>query len=205
MTSTSYPPPAWASSALTGTTSTLFTLPVVTRTVTGACDSPPAACGCVSDTVTGTEVTPDALVVATFPTAEITPGVVVPSGSVTPTWSPSLTSPSWEGSRLIVATGIAEVAVISASPGVAAAPSVTPVSHAEIRAAVGRNTACPRVSDPVGLVMPSAVWYCSSAKAVFALKSRNGSSSALAEYPSAIRFSFSSRTSGPLIPSDKVR
>ena len=68
-----------------------------------------------------------------------------------------------------MATGVSDDAVISASPGVAAAPGATPVSSAVIFASVGKNTACPSVKDPLGLVIPSAVWYCSRAYAVSAL------------------------------------
>ena len=50
------------------------------------------------------------VMVATVPTEEITPGVVAPSGSVTLTASPALTSDCWDASRLMVTTCRSEVA-----------------------------------------------------------------------------------------------
>ncbi len=55
-------------------------------------------------------VPPDADVAATVPTEEITPGVLVPSGSVMLTASPALTCDSCEVARAIVTTCRSEVA-----------------------------------------------------------------------------------------------
>jgi hypothetical protein len=66
---------------LTGTTSTLRTLPVVIVTVTGAWLQGRAALGCFRATLTGMVEVPEEFVVATLPTDAITPGVVAPSGS----------------------------------------------------------------------------------------------------------------------------
>ena len=82
---------------------------VVMFTVTGAWSRVPAAAGCVSVTVTGI-VGPLAVPDATVPTEETVPGVVAPSGSVTVTASPAVTSASWEVLSRIVTTCRSEVA-----------------------------------------------------------------------------------------------
>jgi len=129
-TSTTYPPEACATSAVTGTASTgPGLLPVVMFTVTGAWSRVPAAPGSVSFTCTAIVVVglppcPD-VVVATVPTEEITPGVAVPSGSVMLTVSPALTSDSCEVLSGIVTTCRADVA---ASTGPDAGPPRLPVT-----------------------------------------------------------------------------
>ena len=87
--------------------------------------------------------------VATFDTCVITPGVTAPSGSVTATLSPALTSPCSEASRSIVTTGVTDVAVSTTEPAVAGAPGTTPVPSAFTCAGPGRNTAWPSGSVPV--------------------------------------------------------
>ena len=86
VTSTTYPP-GRASSAVTGTASTPRAAAVVMYTVTGAWSRLPAAAGSVSLTCTGIVVlvvpSDDVDVAATVPTEDSTPGVDVPSGSVT--------------------------------------------------------------------------------------------------------------------------
>ena len=73
------------------------------------------------------------------------------------TLSPTLTSDSSAESSAIDTTGESEVAVISAVPGAAAVPGATLVAQAVILTADGRNTAWPRVSFPVGWVIPSCL------------------------------------------------
>ena len=119
-------------------------------TVTGAWSRVPAALGSVSVACTGIVVDgfppgPDA-VVATVPTEEITPGVVVPSGSVTVTVSPALTSDWSAASSGIVTTCRSDVA---ASTGPDAGAPRIPVTRLT-RSASGSNTTCPRDSDPGG-------------------------------------------------------
>src|SRR5262249_45772104 len=155
------PPCGWASSASTGTVSTLDTLPVVISTVTGAWFSFPAAFGWVSETSTVTvadvpvpeppepelpepelpepaapESEPDDEEEddeeATRLICEITPGVTLPSGSVMLTWSPSLTSDCWAASRSMVTTGVVEDAVSTCDPGVAGPPSAAVLPRAVI-------------------------------------------------------------------------
>src|SRR5215469_7054866 len=143
-TSTAYPPEAWATRALTGTASTSRAVAVMMFTVTGAWSRAPAAPGSVSVTVTAIVVLglcPDdaGAVVATAPTDVTTPGVVVPSGSVTVTASPALTSDSWETSSGIITTCRSEVAC---STGPFAGPPRLPVTWLT-RSAVGSNTTCP--------------------------------------------------------------
>src|SRR6266568_4897698 len=107
----------------------------------------PAARGSVSRTRTGMVVTgpsgPDVLV-ATVPTKDTTPGVVVPAGSVTVTLSPALTSDPWETSSGIITTCSSDVA---ASTGPDAGPPGLPVTCLT-RIARGSNTTCPKDSDP---------------------------------------------------------
>ncbi len=139
MTSTAYPPDDWASSAVTGTTSASCAVAVVMFTVTGAWSRMPAARGSVSVTCTGIVVVafpPDSDVTATVPTEDITPGVVVPSGSVTVTLSPAFTSDCCETSSGIVTTWWSDVAV---STGPRAGPPRLPVTVAT-RSAAGSNT-----------------------------------------------------------------
>src|ERR1700761_6046104 len=123
-------------------------------TVTGAWSRLPAAPGSVSFTCTGIVVLlpcpgPD-VVVATVPTDDTTPGVEVPSGSVTVTGSLALTSDWAEASSEIVTTCRSEVAV---STGPAAGPPSRPVTWAT-RSASGSNTTCPSDSDPGGSGTP---------------------------------------------------
>src|SRR5580692_1114819 len=100
-------------------------------TVTGAWSRLPAALGSVRFTCTGIVVTgpcgPD-VVVATVPTEDTTPGVVVPSGSG------------------IITTCRSEVA---ASTGPDAGPPRLPVTWLT-RSASGSNTTCPRDRLPGG-------------------------------------------------------
>ena len=96
------------------------------------------------------------VVVATAPTEEITPGVVVPSGSATVTLSPAFTCDCMEASSGIVTTCRSDVAV---STGPDAGPPRLPVTVAT-RNAVGSNTTCPRDSDPGGEETPR--WVSSS-------------------------------------------
>src|ERR1019366_7910859 len=121
---TAYPPEEWATSAPTGTTSTLLMLVVVRYTVTGAWSRVPATDGCVSVTVTwivALLAVPD----ATVPTEEIVPGVLALSGSVTVTVTatPTATSDSWAVLSGIVTTCWSEVA---ASTGLAPGPPRLP-------------------------------------------------------------------------------
>src|SRR6202035_2916645 len=115
--STEYPPPDRATRALTGTTRTLLTLPVVMVTLTGVWSQPPVAAGSVGVTKTATvgpdepgpllpeeaeEVSDDELEeagVATVPTEAMTPGVVRLLGRVMATLSPTATSACWEASN----------------------------------------------------------------------------------------------------------
>src|ERR1022692_2391701 len=91
-------------------------------------------------------------VVATLPTADTTPGVVVPSGSVTVTISPALTSDWSETSSGTVTTCRSEV---TASTGPDAGPPRLPVTRLT-RIAPGSYTTCPSGSDPDGEETPSA-------------------------------------------------
>src|SRR4029077_20300012 len=107
-TSTLYPP-GRARSAGTVTASTARAVAVVMSTVTGACSRVPAAAGLLSVTVTGIVVAGlcpccGAVVVATVPTNDTTPGVVVPSGRVTVTASPAFTCDSSETSSGTITT-----------------------------------------------------------------------------------------------------
>src|SRR6185437_11360258 len=100
---------------------------VVMFTVTGARSRPPAASGSVSFTwtgIVGAAPGPEPGE-ATLPTEDTTPGVVVPSGSVTVTLSPALTSDWSEASSAIVTTCRSEVA---ASTGPDAGPPRPPVT-----------------------------------------------------------------------------
>src|SRR6266516_6544019 len=128
-------------------------------TVTGAWSRLPAACGSVSFTCTGIVVVafpPDSDVVATVQTEETTPGVVVPSGSVTVTLSPAFTSDCCEASSGIVTTCWPDVAV---STGPDAGPPRLPVTAAT-RSAAGSNATCPKDRLPGGLETPR----CSSSR-----------------------------------------
>src|SRR5215469_12099588 len=89
-------------------------------------------------------------VVATVPTEDTTPGVLVPFGSVTLTASPDLTSDWSEASRLMVTTCRSEVAV---STGPVAGSPRCPVTW-ETRSASGSNTTCPSDSDAGGEEIP---------------------------------------------------
>src|SRR5580693_3474493 len=89
-------------------------------------------------------------VVATLPTADTTPGVVDPSGSVTVTVSPALTSDWSEASSGIVTTCRSEVV---ASTGPDAGPPRIPVTWAT-RSVSGSNTTCPKDSNPDGAETP---------------------------------------------------
>src|SRR5215469_15958666 len=141
-TSTWYPPDAWATSAVTGTASTgPPLLAVVMFTVTGAWSSVPSARGSVSVTCTGIVVVGPCpcwldVVVATAPTEDTSPWVVVPSGSVTVTASPAFTSDGPETSSGIVTTRRFEVA---ANTGPDAGPPRLPVTWVT-RSASGSNT-----------------------------------------------------------------
>src|ERR1700736_6518252 len=134
-------------------------------TVTGAWSRLPAACGSVSFTSTGIVVValpPDPDVTATVPTEETTPGVVVPSGSVTVTLSPAFTSDCCEASSGIVTTCRSDVAV---STGPDAGPPRLPVTVAT-RSAAGSNTTCPSDSDPGGEETPRCSSICCTPYAV---------------------------------------
>ncbi len=158
-TSTTYPPGGRASSAPTGTARAFLTLAVVMFTVTGAWSRVPAAFGSVSCTCTGIVAVafgPDPDVVATVPTEETTPGVVVPSGSVMLTVSPAFTSDCCEASSGIVTTCWPDVAV---STGPDAGPPRLPVTVAT-RSAAGSNATCPKDRLPGGLETPR----CSSSR-----------------------------------------
>src|ERR1700744_1742398 len=118
-------------------------------TVTGAWSRLPAALGSVRFTCTGIVVTGPCcpvVVVATVPTEDTTPGVVVPSGSVTVTPSPALTSDCWATSGGTVTASRSDGAV---STGPDAGPPSLPVTWAT-RSASGSNTTCPSDSDPGG-------------------------------------------------------
>ena len=137
---------------------------MVIVTSTGAWFRCPAAFGWVSETSTVIVAPlPDPLPepfpgpapddegddVATFDTCVIAPGVTAPSGSVTATLSPAVTSPCSEASRAIVTTGVTDVAVSTTEPAVAGAPGTTPVPSAFTCAGPGRNTTSPSGSVPV--------------------------------------------------------
>src|SRR5215472_4387794 len=94
--------------------------------------------------------------VATVPTEEIVPAVVLWSGSVTVTLSPTPTSLCWSARRATVTTRRVEVAVRT---GPAAGPPRLAFTWLT-RSAVGSNTAEPSVSDPDGSVIPRAVCSC---------------------------------------------
>src|SRR4029077_10330868 len=161
------PPGDWATSAVTGTASTgPGLLPVVMFTVTGAWSRVPAALGSVSVACTGIVVDglppgPD-VVVATVPTEETTPGVVVPSGSVTVTLSPALTSDWSEASSAIVTTCRSDVAV---STGPDAGPPRLPFTWLT-RSAPGSNTTCPKDRLPGGKETPRRSSSCRTPCAV---------------------------------------
>src|SRR5262249_19465416 len=145
-------PDARAISAVTGTASTgRPLLAVVMFTVTGAWSSVPSARGSVSFTCTGIVVVGSCpcwleVVVATEPTEDTTPGVVVPSGNVTFTASPAFTCAGPETSSGIVTTCRLEVA---ANTGPDAGPPRLPVTWVT-RSASGSNTTCPSVNPPGG-------------------------------------------------------
>ena len=80
-----------------------------------------------------------------MPTEDTTPGVTAPSGRVTATLSPGLISACWAASRLIVTTGVTEVAVMIVPE--AAAPS--DASSFVTRSAAGLNTTWPSGRLPV--------------------------------------------------------
>src|SRR5262249_21290636 len=105
---------------------------------------------------------PDLDVVATVPTEDTTPGVVVPSGSVTVTASPAWTSDWAEASSAIVATCRSEVA---ASTGPDAGPPRLPVTW-PTRSAAGSNTTCPKDRLPDWLEAPRCSSSCCTAYAV---------------------------------------
>jgi hypothetical protein len=151
-TSTAYPPGDWATSAVTGTASTSCAVAVVMFTVTGARSSDPAAPGSVSLTCTGIVVVASGPEPgeATLPTEDTTPGVVVPSGSVTVTLSPALTCDWPEASSAIVTTCRSDVA---ASTGPDAGPPRPPVTWLT-RSAPGSNTTCPNDRLPGGPATP---------------------------------------------------
>src|SRR5262249_29290930 len=98
--STAYPPLASASSAATGTVRALCTVAVVIDTRTGAWSRLPVAAGCSGVTCTATVGAADwDAAVATFAIDDTRPGVVLPSGSVIVTSSPTFTSDCWAASR----------------------------------------------------------------------------------------------------------
>ena len=105
---------------------------------------------------------------ATRPTWVTTPGVMLPSGSVMLTRSPSFTSDCSDGSRSIVTIGVIEVAVSTTDPAVAWPPSDVVLPRPVTSAGPGRNAAWPSGSVPV-TVRPSLVCSCSTAYAVSAL------------------------------------
>lgn len=75
------------------------------------------------------------------------------------TGSPACTSVCRLASRSMVTTGVVDDAVSTTVPAVAAPPRTTFVPYAVTSIAPGRNTACPRSSDPVSVPPSSA---CSS-------------------------------------------
>src|SRR6202043_3717322 len=89
-------------------------------------------------------------VVATVPTSDTAPGVVVPSGSVMLTGSPALTCDWSEASSGIITTCRSEVAV---STGPDAGPPRLPVTWLT-RSASGSNTTCPSDKPSGGLATP---------------------------------------------------
>jgi hypothetical protein len=91
---------------------------------------------------------------ATLLICEIIPGVVFPAGSVIVTGSPSLTSDWREASRAMLTTGVVDDAVATTVPDEAGPPSTAELPSAVISAGPGTNTAEPRLSVPVGLVIP---------------------------------------------------
>src|ERR1700689_1243344 len=105
-------------------------------------------------------------VVATWPTADTTPGVAAPSGNVTVTASPALLSDWSEASSGIVTTCRSEVA---ASTGPDAGPPRLPVTLLT-RIASGSNTTCPSDSDSDGEEIPSADCSLATPAAVSAEK-----------------------------------
>ena len=138
-TSTAYPPPASATSALTGTARTSRACAETMLTETGAWSRFPVAAGWTSRTVIATVSGPlrdrrcravwlpagrlPGTAVATEETTVTTPGVVVtPSGSVTVTWSPGRTRYSWVTGSWAVTTGTVDVAVSTADPGCGGEP-----------------------------------------------------------------------------------
>src|SRR6266568_3471698 len=168
--STAYPPPGWASSALIGTASTPLSDWVVMATCTGAWSRWAAVRGSASPTVTGTVACPAPLPLppwpwswplwswppwplplpgctATRPTVVTVPGVVASSGSVTSTRSPRRTSCCMAGSNATLTTGRVEVAVRIAVPAGSGAPTVAVTVATRI--GPGQNTTCPSATTPV--------------------------------------------------------
>src|SRR5215472_19156792 len=78
--------------------------------------------------------------VATLPTEATVPGVVLLSGKVIVTWSPTLTSDCRSASSATLTTRAVELAVRTGPVAGPPAIAVTVVT----RAAVGRNTTAPR-------------------------------------------------------------
>ncbi len=102
------------------------------------------------------------LLVATVPTDDTTPGVVVPSGSVMLILSPALTCDCIPASRATFTTCLSEDAV-STGPE-AGLPSMP--WTAVTRIADGSNTTDPRLSTPDGSLTPSAACRSSTATMV---------------------------------------
>ena len=101
--------------------------------------------------------------VATLPNEVTTPGVMTLSGKVIATRSPAATSDCCDVSRSTVTTRVVDVADMMAWPTGADAPKVAETDVT--RAALGRNTASPRLSVPFALT-PRADWSFSTARVV---------------------------------------
>src|SRR5262249_7035075 len=146
------PPPARASSALTGTARASGTLRVTAVTVTVAWSVLPVSAGRVGFTVTmtvGVSVPdpPEPDLSATLLTDATTPGVVWWSGMVMVTWSPALNTDCSAAFSSMVTTRPVELASSTPPPGDAPAPRMT--DTLVIRATDGRKTAWPNARVPV--------------------------------------------------------
>jgi hypothetical protein len=142
-------------------------------------------------------------VVATEPTEDTVPGVLDPSGRVTLTASPTLTSLCWAASSGIVTKCWSEVAV-STDPD-AGAPRL-PATVAT-RSPVGSNTNDPSESDPEGLAIPNSA--CSFCTPVCVAEEKVSQPAALSctpeASPSATKSWLSWDTSVPVAPESSAR
>src|SRR6185503_5455040 len=203
------PPPASATSAVTGTASTPVTAALTTSTCTGAWSSAAAAVGLSSVTVAGTVGGPwrpksfPVGCAATVDSVAIRPVTLPPSGSVTVTGSFWCTRCVWFTGMDSVTPTVVDEPDSMGSPPAGGPPTfaVTVVT----RSGPGWNDTAPRSSRPV-TSCPVARCHRRSAAAVAWLKVWSTVRLAAVAWPRATRFSSTARTSGPAVtPADRLR